>query len=324
MQTRKLSALLTLLILAALACNLPVSRSTPTLAPTPELSTPTLTATQPTDATAIALSASATAQVNLATSQAATAQAQIAQATANEQATAVTWSATANAWAISATATAAAFPPPPPLPPPPPPIQATRIRFAPGATSATVDGLISDAQPIDYLIAAQAGQTMLASVYSLTDDVYLGVAGLMDGIPLQRTAAGSDQFIGVLPATQDYRLTLVSPYEASPFTLQVIIPARIQFQPGAISASLPGQLPGGEVNYYLAAARGGQTMTVQIISPGNDIFLTIYGMTDGSPLVRSVMALTSWSGILPLTQDYMIEAVSTGGPSGYTLQVTIQ
>ena len=179
-------------------------------------------------------------------------------------------------------------------------------------------------QPLEYVVAAQAGQIMLASVYSIDDDVYLGVTGLSDGVRLQRTAAGLTQFTGRLPATQDYRLTLASPFGDSAFSLQVIIPARIQFQPGAISASIPGQLPGGEVNYYTAAARAGQTMTVQIISPGNDIFITVYGLSDGSPLVRSVMGLTSWSGVLPLDQDYMIEAVSTGGPAGYTLQVTIQ
>ena len=104
----------------------------------------------------------------------------------------------------------------------------------------------------------------------------------------------------------------------------MIIPARIQFAPGAISAVIPGQLAGGEVNYYLAGARGGQTMTVRILSPDNDIFLTIYGMSDGSPLVRAMMGQTAWSGVLPMTQDYMIEAVSTGRASGYSLEVIIQ
>jgi len=85
-----------------------------------------------------------------------------------------------------------------------------------------------------------------------------------------------------------------------------------------------GFLNGGEVNYYLANARAGQMMSVSIFSPRNDIFLTIYGMEDGSPLIRSVAGQSSWTGILPGTQDYMIEAVSTVPSANYSVQVTIQ
>ncbi|MCZ7552650.1 MAG: hypothetical protein M5U05_08715 [Anaerolineales bacterium] len=167
-------------------------------------------------------------------------------------------------------------------------------------------------------------QTMLTSVYSPNDNVFLGVTGLTDGVPLLRTSAGSTTFTGVLPGTQDYRISLVSPLQNSSYTLQVIIPFRIKFARGAIAAELNGFLQGGEVNYYLLRAMAGQTMTVTINSPANDIFLTIYGMQDGSPLVRSVVAQTSWTGVLPATQDYMIEAVSTGGSANYTLQTIVQ
>jgi len=177
---------------------------------------------------------------------------------------------------------------------------------------------------IDYVVRAMANQTMLATIYSPNNNVYLGVVGLSDGIPLLRTAAGATQFTGVLPHSQDYRLTLFSPDQNSNYTLQVIIPARIKFAHGAYSASVDGYVGGKSTNYYLLRASAGQTMTVTILSPHNDVLLTIYGMQDGSPLVRYVSGATTWSGVLPGTQDYMIEAVSVGANTSYTLQVMVK
>ncbi|MBN1148839.1 MAG: FHA domain-containing protein, partial [Anaerolineales bacterium] len=206
----------------------------------------------------------------------------------------------------------------------PPTPKMTRISFASGATSATVDGTLNSGEVIDYTIRAQAGQIMLVDVYSPADNVYLGVVGLSDGSPLLRTAAEATLFRGKLPATQDYRLSLAAPFTSSNYTLQVIIPARIQFQPGAVSASIPGKLAGGETNYYLAWANAGQTMSVKIKSPGNDVLLTIYGFEDGIPLVRYVSDAWEWSGVLPAAQDYMIEAVSVGGTTNYTVEIRIE
>jgi len=323
--------------LAMLACSLPRVFAQPT----PEFDT-LVTAAQQTlaarlteavpSATAPQLVPSATQTVSPTPTATATS---IPSPAVDAQATAVAQAVAATQAALAATYTAAAprpLPPQPlppqPLPPQPQPPQPApsvgRIRFAQGATSGLADGQLPWPGGLaEYLVAAGRGQTMLASVFSPGANVYLGVAGVGDGIPLLRTAAGQTAFTGVLPAAQDYRLSLAGP-AGSAYTLQVIIPARIQFAPGAISAAIPGQLAGGGTNYYLAGARQGQTMTARILSPYSDIFLTIYGLSDGVPLVRSVMAQTAWSGVLPLTQDYMIQAVSTGGASGYSLELINQ
>jgi hypothetical protein len=254
------------------------------------------------------------AQETAISAQAATATAQLLAATV------AAYDAQATANSLSRTATAQAYLPPPP----PPPAAGTYISFPSGATSINVDGQIKKGERVEYLVRALKGQTMMVNVYSPNKNVYLGVVGLSDGVPLLRPIAGSTGFVDVLRLTQDYNLSLFSPDQKASYTLQVIIPARIQFGPGIISGTIPGYLQGGEINYYLVHASAGQTMTVNINSPGDDIFLTIYGMEDGSPLVRSVMAQTSWSGNLPRTQDYMLEAVSTGGNASYTIQVTIE
>ena len=270
------------------------------------------------DATALAQPLASTGTALAATLEAAD-QAQAATAEAQGmQATVQAIAAKSTAMALDATANALANPPPPPWPP----LQV--ISFASGATSATIDSALIAGETTDYVIRAQAEQTMLVNVYSPADNVYLGVVGLTDGVPLLRTAAEKTQFRGKLPATQDYRLSLAAPFAPSSYTLQVIIPARIQFQPGAISASLDGKLAGGETNHYLAWANAGQTMSVKINSPANDVLLTIYGFEDGMPLVRYVSGAWEWSGPLHAAQDYMIEAISVGGTTQYTLEVVIQ
>ena len=244
--------------------------------------------------------ASAQAQAANATAAAATLQAQAVVATS------IAWSATSTALASSQLLN-----------------QEIRLSFAPGATSTNLEGQIFGGQAIDYLVRAMANQIMLVYVNSPADNVSLGVSGAQDMTIFLSPAAEVTSFNGVLPATQDYRLTLFSSAQNAPFNLQVIIPARIQFAPGAISASVSGNVQSGSVNHYLLRAMAGQTMNVTILSPGNDVFLTIYGLDDGNPLIRYQSGASNFTGVLLSTQDYMIEAVSVGPATGYTLNVIV-
>jgi len=337
---KRLYSFLASLVLLMLACNLPSltathQEATQVVSTEQKIGASATTLAQEATATAFMQGADATALAQsanftgtamssnaLATAQAANATAQAGSANA----TSLALAASATALARASTATAQAQPPtlPPPPPPLPPSDTMIRISFPSGATSANVAGLLHKSYTVDYAIRALNGQTMIVYVSSPANNVYLGVTGLSDGVPLLRTVAGSTQFTGVLPLTQDYRLILVSPDQKSTFNMQVIVPVRVKFPPGASSATEQGKVIGGSANHYLLKAMAGQTMIVNIFSPNNDIFLTIYGMQDGNPLVRSVAAATSWTGILPGTQDYMIEAVSVGGTTHYTLQVTVQ
>jgi hypothetical protein len=337
--------ILAFILITALACNLPFGASatpTPTAdaAATQTASAGQLAATLNAYVTAADATSTFEADATLqaeqtnqagsnaeATAQAAqnTIAAQDIQATQQAQSAAATLAAvsiqaTLGAQAALETAQAGASNPPPP----PPPSSYPRISFASGGTSATKEGNLPVGGSADYLIRAQAGQTMLVNVYSPADNVYLGVIGVSDGIPLLRTIAEETSFRTTLPATQDYRLTVAAPFAPSNYTLQVIIPARIQFQPGATSASVNGHLGGNQTNYYLARANSGQTMDVKIVSPGNSVLLTIYGLDDGIPLVRYVSGAWQWSGVLPATQDYMIETFASDGAVNYTVEVKIQ
>ena len=78
---------------------------------------------------------------------------------------------------------------------------------------------------------------MQVSVYAPKGDLALEIYGISDGQPLVRSHLKQSSWAGVLPATQDYGISVVSFGGAAPYTLQVIIPERISFAPGAISAT---------------------------------------------------------------------------------------
>lgn len=99
---------------------------------------------------------------------------------------------------------------------------------------------------------------------------------------------------------------------------------RIQFAPGTYSTTLQGRVAANGINYYVLRAMRGQTMSVSVSSPNNQAVLTIYGLTDGIPLVRgNASGATSYQGVLPLTQDYAIDIISTGNAVDYVVQISI-
>ncbi|MGD2205143.1 MAG: hypothetical protein PVH17_00065 [Anaerolineae bacterium] len=210
---------------------------------------------------------------------------------------------------------------------------ATRIEFAPGATSATVTGHVGAHQADLYVLRALEGQIMEVEVDSPAEDVLLEIWG-EDGVPLKRHVDGESSWTGELYASQDYFIHVISFGSAADYTLTVTIPPlgegpeprpqpqRIQFAPGATSATVTGDVDAYEHDVYVLRALSGQTMTVELISPASDVVLEIWG-ADGQPLLRHVTGQTTWTGLLHATQDYFIKVVSFGSAVDYTLTVTI-
>lgn len=98
---------------------------------------------------------------------------------------------------------------------------------------------------------------------------------------------------------------------------------RIRFAPGGSSATLLGNLSPNGLDYYVLTALAGQTMTVEVLPTAGHPLLSISG-ANGEVLKSAGAGSPSWSGVLPLTQDYFI-TISAEGDSAvnYTLQVTI-
>lgn len=214
-----------------------------------------------------------------------------------------------------------ALPTPYPTPRPGP---VTRISFQSGATSANVEGEIAANAQVRYRLRALGQQVMIVMLDSPNGDLYLSIRGESDGRTLLSADGRASYFRGPLPRTQDYRITVHGAEAQTHYSLLVMVPKRISFRSGASSARLEGNVRAHSTINYLARAQAGQTMTVTITAPTNDVLLTIYGLDDGQPLVRAASGATSWSGTLPGTQDYMIDIVGTDAARQYALDVAIR
>jgi hypothetical protein len=183
-----------------------------------------------------------------------------------------------------------------------------RLNFASRATVGFEEGQIQPGQALKFVVGAEKGQPMIAMADSPSHKVTLAIAG-KDGTDLVEASQKLTTWEGLLYATQDYYIQVLGGTAAETFTLTVIIPSRISFAPDAISATVNGSTPGGTISSYVLQASAGQTMTVSLDAPANTASLSIYGFTDGQTLVRSATGSTYWTGILPSSQDYIIDVV---------------
>ncbi len=212
----------------------------------------------------------------------------------------------------------------------PPPVTSTvevvrqRIQFIAGASSTSIEGDIHPGEAKEFVLHALEGQWMMVDLGLPNEGLKMVIFGLGDGNYLLSASEGRTNWQGWLPATQYYFIHLISETTSLHYYLSVIIPVRIRFQPGAFSETIEGVVQSRTVNYYILRANVDQTMRVNIISPNHDVLLTIYGLEDGSPLVRYISGDTQWEGRLPATQDYIIEAVSVGETTSYIISVTIR
>ncbi|MFC1879480.1 hypothetical protein ACFLZW_06160 [Chloroflexota bacterium] len=117
-----------------------------------------------------------------------------------------------------------------------------RIKFAPGAVEATMWGSLAASGIDEYVLYALKGQTMSATIFSPGDNAYLEIYGLSDGIPLVRVAWDSTAWTGVLPASQDYSIKVVSNVPVPSYQLHVYIPPLATDEPSLDWKPLPGEI----------------------------------------------------------------------------------
>jgi hypothetical protein len=99
-------------------------------------------------------------------------------------------------------------------------------------------------------------------------------------------------------------------------------PIRITFAQGATGSQIEASIEAGETVYYILEAMAGQQMTVNVISPENNVLLSVIG-EDGTVLKIAEDGLSSWKGVLPATQDYSIQVESVGPATTYMLTIEI-
>lgn len=221
-----------------------------------------------------------------------------------------------------------ATPAPPTVTAPPAPAfslpAATGVIFAPGATSATRRGTIGPGQTQNFVLQANQGQPMLASVGSPDNDVTMSITDESGTVLLPESQEWSN-WQGTLPDTQNYYIQVIGGAREQEYSLMVSLPSRIQFEPGATSATVSGETVDGNIASYVVAAQGGQTMDIVLMPEPTLAALTVWGFSDGQPYMRAQMGSTTFNMQLPSTQDYIIDVVPQAGQEvNFTLKVEIE
>ena len=207
---------------------------------------------------------------------------------------------------------------------------ATRIQFAPGATSAVVSDHLAPGETDSYVLRAFAGQTMDVTIQPMGGPPCLAIAGA-NGVPLKSCAQGGLEWHGRLPATHDYFIRVKAGERQANYILTVAIsalrptpaPTRISFAPGATSGTVAGRLGPGESARYVLRALRGQSMTLYLTSTGA-LSKQVFGPGGRSWDWRFVESSPSIPS-LPATGDYIIvlTAVEPGMKVRYTMEVVI-
>ena len=214
-----------------------------------------------------------------------------------------------------------------------PPSGRERIQFAAGATSAVRTGTVQNPMVKEYTLRALQGQTLRVELITSDTSGLLGIVGLSDGIPYKRMAVAGTVFEMVLPRTQDYLIQIGTPNNG-PVTYELYVevpplpapgaPERIQFAPGAVSATVQGYTTAIAPKRYVLRARAGQTMSVDLYDQSIHTYITVL-TPSGAHLAATEGPLHHWMGQLPVTGDYIVEVRNAGqGSVDFSLTVAIR
>lgn len=195
-----------------------------------------------------------------------------------------------------------------------PALTGTRLSMGRGRTVAYADSSVPAGGSASYLVGAGAGQVLMAMINSANQTLTLQILA-PNGSALVSASAKKNFWQGTLPSDGDYQISVVSSAGAGAFNLGVTIPARVVFDPGAVNATMNATVGANGITTFVMRALQDQTLAIKVISTVGDVFLTIYGLQDGQPYVRSIAGQPSYSFKLPSTQDYVIQCVNTGNKS---------
>jgi|GEM_PF-886660 len=133
---------------------------------------------------------------------------------------------------------------------------ATRLQFAPGATSETLTGTIDGQTQIRYVLRAAAGQTMVVQVSSSNDSVLFHLQGLHDGQVYKHLLNGESSWQGKLSQTQDYLLALNGAGETTTYSVYISITNGPAELPTPTATATGSPIPGGPL-YPVVDAQSG-------------------------------------------------------------------
>jgi peptidoglycan/xylan/chitin deacetylase (PgdA/CDA1 family) len=96
---------------------------------------------------------------------------------------------------------------------------------------------------------------------------------------------------------------------------------RLRLKAGEAKVQAPRQLVAGEVDGYVLRAKAEESLSVHLVSPKGNVYLTVAG-EDGVPLVHDASKARAWAGIVPTSQDYVIQVAGGEQDAEYMLVAT--
>jgi hypothetical protein len=183
-------------------------------------------------------------------------------------------------------------------------------------------GTVQPGQVISYTISAAQLQPMILILESPHSDVTLGVFEPNGNILLD-PAKKWNRWQAWLPKTEVYTIQVIGGASSENYTLTVKVTQLVKFDSGATSMTLSGKTINGFVFSYALNAKKGQTMTVSLNVPSTTAYLDVFGIATGVLLSPNSKA-SSWTGVLPETQDYIIEVIPNNGQVvNYSITISI-
>ena len=201
----------------------------------------------------------------------------------------------------------------------------TPVSFDPSVTTHRYTGNVVLGKIMQYQFRAQAGQAIIIFINSEYNNVFATLTGIQGGEILLSAPTGAYFWHGIAPTTEDYLLTATTnSTKATGFTLDLTLPQLVNTNPGDPASMFKGSLTVGNSVNYLVHGSAGQVLGVSLSSTKYSVGLTIYGLDDNQPLVNYMSGTNNWTGLIPVTEDYMIKLNAVGQTSDYTLSVQIK
>jgi hypothetical protein len=196
------------------------------------------------------------------------------------------------------------------------------INFTLGTTAAVETGTVQPGQVISYTISADQLQPMILILESPHADVTLGVFEPNGNILLD-PAKKWNRWQAWLPKTEIYTIQVNGGASSENYTLTVKVAQLVKVASGATSITLSGKTINGFVFSYALSAKTGQTMTVSLNVPSTTAYLDVFGIATGVLLSPTAKA-TTWTGVLPETQAYIIEVIPNNAQVvNYSITISI-
>lgn len=210
--------------------------------------------------------------------------------------------------------------------PTPPPGQPLRITFAPGQTSLQVSGVAAPGQSPEYIFAGNAGQSLRLSISSNNGQANFTVRGRSDNILYKGPGDLRTDWEMVLPATQDYLVTMTSSWATTNFVLNIFLsgsgqPQRITFMPGQTLVEVSGTAAPWQSPQYIFTGSTGQTLRVVLFSTNGQANFSLRGVLNNQILKADTDPSRNWQTVLTANQDYLITVISPQQQTNFTLQI---